>query len=151
VLRDLRVLHELAVLLEDLDAIADAVADIDHPVSCDLDAADVVELSRRRGVRIVWAWTRGARLLAVGAPAPFVGTLVRVEHDDAVMAAVSDVALVRGVVDRPPFRPVQRRLALGAFHLAWRADLQEELSALRELQDVRVGRTGWRPASSTAA
>ena len=41
-------------------------------------------------------------------------------------------------------RTVQRRLAVGAVHLARRADLQEELAVARELEDVRVGRAGRR-------
>ena len=57
-LRDEGFLHELAVLLEHLDAVVRAVADVDHAVLRDLDAGDVAELPRRRRVRIVGAGIR---------------------------------------------------------------------------------------------
>src|SRR5205823_6523428 len=116
---------------------------------------DVAELTGRRGVRIVRSAAGGRRLLAVRAPVTFVRAAVRVEHDDAVIAAVGDVDLVGRIVDSDRGGTIQRRLTVGSVHLARRADLQQELAVLRELQDVCVGwrsRAGWRgcAASSTA-
>src|SRR5258706_4438604 len=140
-LRDNAFLHELAVLLEHLDAIVLAIADVDHAVSRQVHAAHGVELPRRRAVRIVGWHVAVGRLLAVRAPAALVGARRRVEHDDAVVAeAVGDVDLVGPVVDVDAGRTVQAGLAVAAFRLAGLADLKLELSGLPELQDLRVGR-----------
>src|SRR5262249_61658269 len=58
-----------------------------------------------------------------------------------MVAAVGDVDLVRRGIDSDGRRPIQRRLAVGPFHLARLANLKKELSGARELQHVRIGGT----------
>ena len=56
-----------------------------------------------------------------------------------MVAAVGDVDLVRRGVKRHPRRTIERRLTVGAVHLARRADRHEVPAVVRELQDVSVG------------
>src|SRR4051812_44773277 len=84
VLGDDPFLHELAVLLEHLDAIVLPVADVDHAVLRDLDAAERAELLRGRSVGIVAAGIGVGWLLAVGAPAAFEGSGGGVKYRNAV-------------------------------------------------------------------
>ena len=95
-------------------------------------------------VRIVGAGRRAGGLFAVGEPVPLVRAAVGVEDDDAMVAAVGDEDLVGGGVVRDGRRTVQRGLAVGAVHLAGRADGEQIPAGARKLQDVRVGRPGRR-------
>ena len=128
VLRHDALLDERAVLPEHLNAVAAAIADVDLPVASDLDARDVAERLRRRIVRRIRGRRRACRLLAVCKPVALVGALVCIEDDDAAVAGVGDEHLVGGGVEGDRGRTVQRRLAVGAVHLARRADLQQELA-----------------------
>ncbi len=70
---------------------------------------------------------------------PLVGTGRRVEDDDAPVAeAVGDVDLIGRAVDGDGGRSIQAGLAVVPAGLSRLADLQEELSRARELEDVRV-------------
>ena len=105
VLRNLRFLHERAVLAEHLNAIVGAVAHIHQPVVGDLRAVHRAEHLGYRRRRIVRAGIGVVRLLAVRAPMPLVRAGVGVEHDHAAIAvAVGDVHFVGGD-DRLPLRP----------------------------------------------
>ena len=112
----------------------------------------VAELRRRRRIGVVRPEVGVVGLVAVGAPIPLEGAAVGVEHDDPlVQIAVGDVGLVLtrvhedlgdaaeagGVVavagERGHALGVGRPLArVGA------ADLQQELAALGELEQLRV-------------
>ena len=95
---------------------------------------------------------RGARgFLAVREPVTLVGAFVGIEDGDAAVAAVGDEHLVRRRVVRDRGRTIQRGLAVGAVHLAGRADRQQVPAVARELQDVRVGRGRWRRRRLPAA
>src|SRR4029079_15421673 len=87
-LRDERLLDELAVLLEYLDAVVLAIADVHGPVLRHLHAAHRAELPGRRRARIVRRRLGLARLLAVRAPAAFECAGRRIEDDDAAIAHV---------------------------------------------------------------
>ena len=115
-------LHELPVLLERHDAVVRAVARVDVAVLGEPHAADIRE-----------------RLRAAGGPVTLVGAGVRVEDDDALVAAVGDVPSLAASSTATGLRGVQRIVAFGAVHLARRANLQDELSLFRELDHVRVG------------
>src|SRR5205085_1323378 len=66
---DAVLLHELAFLGEDLDAIVRAVAGVDEAVVRDLGAVHrVAELARQRSGRIVRSEVEVRRRLAVGSP-----------------------------------------------------------------------------------
>src|SRR5581483_10327775 len=130
--RDGGFLHELAVLLEHLDAIVLAIADVHHAVPADLDARDDLEVA------------------AVALPGALERAAVRVEHRDAHVAVIGDVELVRALVDRHAERTVEVRLARRV-GLAGLPDLRHELAALVELHHLRVsgaGRSGRRAAAS---
>ena len=146
-----RFLDELAALVEHLDAVAGAIADIHHAVPGDLDAGHIAKRSRRRRGRIVGPGRRAGRLLAVREPVAFVRPAVGIEHDDAMVAAVGDEHLVRGRIVRHGRRTVERRLAVGAFHLAGRADGQQVSAVARKFQHVRVRRSGGRRRRRAAA
>jgi hypothetical protein len=110
-LGDEELLHEGAVLAEDLDAVVGSVADVHQAIFRNLDAVyGVGELLRRRPVRVV-GWLLGiARRLAIGAPMPFVSTSVGIEHDDAVIAvAVGDEHFVSGGIDLSVGRAAETR------------------------------------------
>ena len=138
-LRDDRFLDERAVFLEDLDAVARAIADVDRAVLRDRHAGHRAELLGRRRRRIVGGRVRVFRRRAVRAPVPFVRARGGIEHDDAAIAvAIGDVQLVGGRVELDVGGTVERRLAGAAVGRAGLADLLQELAVARELQNVRV-------------
>src|SRR5215510_8982107 len=138
-----RFLHEGAVLLEDLYAIAAAIADVDVAVARDLDAGHVAKRFRRRIVGCVRSRGGTGGLLSIREPMSFVCAGIGIEHDDPAIAGVSHEHLVRGGIDGNRRRPIQGRLAVGAVHLAGRSDLQEELTVPRELDHLRIARRRW--------
>ena len=142
---------EPAVLLEHLNPITRAIADVHHPVFCNVDAGHVAELPYRRSGRIVRAAAFRRRFLTVRAPVPFVRTGLRIEDDDPVIPTVGDEDLVRGRVHGDSSRPVQGRVAVRTLHLAGRTDLQQEFSILCELEHMRIGRTSWCGRTAAAA
>src|SRR4051795_4078661 len=138
--------HEGAVLLEHLDAVVDAVADIHKAVIGDLDAMHgIAELLRHRRFRIVGGLLVVVRRLAVSAPVPLVGAGGGVEHDDAAVAvAVGDVDFVGGVVDGGLGGLAELGGVVAAFGRRDAADLHHELAVGTEFHDdiVIVGITG---------
>ena len=94
-------LDELAFGREDLQAIADAIADVDEPIDGHVGAVHrVVELLRGFRGRVVRRQRRVIRLVAVRAPVALHLAGVGIEHRDAlVQIAVGDVGLVRFLVD----------------------------------------------------
>src|SRR6185437_13655703 len=67
-------LDEAAVLFEHLDAVVDAIADIDQAVIGDLHAMHgIAELLRNRGLGIIGGLLLVVRPVAIGAPVPLVG------------------------------------------------------------------------------
>ena len=140
VLGEERLLHELAVRLEHLQAVVGAVADIDEPVVRTLDAVHrVAELLRRRRLGIVGAEVGVVRLVAVGAPVALHLAGVGVEHRHALVAvAVRHVGLVGLRIDPDLGDAAEILLIVAAGVLAGVADLQQELAVLGELQDVGV-------------
>src|SRR5262249_33517761 len=93
---------EAAVLVKDLQAVVDAVADEDEPVLVDADAVHgVAELLRRRLCRIVRRGLRVARLVAVGPPVALVGAGLGIDPRHAAVAgAVGREPFLGGDVDR---------------------------------------------------
>src|SRR3954463_9843367 len=139
-LRDPRLLHELAFRREHLDAIVDAVADVDEAVVRHLGAVHRrAELLRRRRLGVVATEIRVVRLVAVGAPKALELAAVGIEHDDAFVAvAVRDVGLVLLLVDED-LRDLAEVLGAVAVHRhALLADHHQELAVLRELQHHAV-------------
>src|SRR6266550_3260326 len=136
-------LDEGAVRLEYLDAIVHTVADVEQAIVRELGAVHrVAELLVDRRVRIVKAHVRVVRLVPVGAPMPLVLPRVGVKHDDAFVAIpVGDVQFIRLRIDEHFRRPFQVFSIVAAFALERMADLHQEFSVLRELQDliVRIG------------
>ena len=130
-------LHEGAVLPEHLDAVVDAVADIDQPVIGELHAMHGIgELLRGRRLGIVGRLLVVVRRLAVGAPVPLVGAGGGVEHDDAAVAvAVGDVDFVGVLVDRGLGGLAELRGVVGALARRDLADLHHELAVGGEFQD----------------
>ena len=132
-----------------------AIADVDHAVLRDLDAADACGTASTGAafgsygpIGVVVGFSPYAPQLRLKAP------VVASKTDDAAVAeAVGDVDLVGGVVDARRRRAVEAGLAVAAFGLAGLADLRQELAVLVELQDLRVGgrrRSGRRRTASTA-
>src|SRR3954463_9148218 len=148
VLRNNAFLHELAVFLEDLDAVAGAVADVDHVVLRDVDTGHVAELASGRGVRIVGARV-GTGLLAVRAPGALELPALAVEHRDPAVAGVGDEHFIRCRIDSHRGRLVQVIVACGLSRVA---DLEEELTGLGEFDDLTVSGScrGGRGAAASA-
>src|SRR5208282_4595672 len=95
-----KLLHKLALLAEDLNAVVRPVANVDETVLRDVDAVDGTS-------KLLIGWGRGrvgtgvgiGGLVSVGAPHALEGAGFGIEHDDALIAvAVGDVDLVRGFV-----------------------------------------------------
>ena len=130
-------LDEAAVLAEHLDAVVDAVADIDQPVIGDLDAMHgIAELLRHRRLGIVGRLLVVVGRVAIGAPVPLVGAGGGVEHDDAVVAvAVGDVDLVGLLVDRGFGGLAELRGVVAALARRDLADLHHEFAVEGEFQD----------------
>src|SRR5215472_1621282 len=130
-------LHEGAVLLEDLDTVLRAVADIDLAVIGNLDTMHgVPELLLRRPLRIIGRLLVVVRDVAIGTPMPLVGTGRRVEHDDAAIAiAVGDVDFVGLLVDRRLRGLAKLGRVVGALARRDLADLRHVFAVERELQD----------------
>ncbi len=142
--------------LKHLQPIVHAVAHIQQSVLRQIGAVHrVAELLGGRSVGIVWAEVGVVRLAAVRAPVPLHRAGAGVEHCHArVEIAVRDVGLVGLRIDRDLRHAAEARLVVAvaaerrlgsgsrARNLAGvrLADLQQELSILRELQDVGVAR-----------
>ena len=143
-------LDESAILLENLNAIVHAVANVEQAVVGKLRAVyRVAELLGGGSVRIVRAEVGVVGLVAVSSPVAFVLAGVGVEDDDAMIAvAVRDVQLVRGRIDKGLGRPAQVLDVVAALAVERLADLHQELAVLRKLQDLVVGiRRGGRGGS----
>src|SRR5436305_14062992 len=93
-------LDEGAVLLEHLDPVLGAIADINQAVIGELHAMHgIAELLLRRRLGIVRRLLAIIRRIAVGAPMPLIGAGRRVvDNDAAVAVAVGDVDLVGRLV-----------------------------------------------------
>ncbi len=96
VLFDEDFLDEGPVRLEHLNAIVDAIANIQQIVVRQLGAMHrIAELLRGRRVGIVGARVGVVGLVAVGAPMPLVLAGIGVEHDHAMIpVAVGDIQLI---------------------------------------------------------
>jgi hypothetical protein len=129
-----------AVLLEDLDAVVAAIADIDLAVPGHPDAVHGVrELLRQLLIALVDRHLHVCGRLAIGAPMALVGAGRRVEHDHAVIAVtVGDIELVGCRVDDHVSRAAETGGVVAAGQLACAADLLRELAVARELQDLAV-------------
>src|SRR5262249_33376071 len=128
--RDYELLHERAVLPEELDAVVRALAHVAQRVRG--QARGVDRVAKRLHARIAWR-------PAVGAPVPLVGAGLRVEDDHAVvLVAGGDEHLVRRRIDVHVRGPAEVRGVTVAAGLIRFADLQEELSLTRELEDLVV-------------
>src|SRR3984957_5352963 len=129
--------HEAAVLPENLDAIIDAVADIDEPVIGDLHAMHgIAELRRHRRLRIIRRLPVVVWRVAIGAPRRLVGARRGVEHDDAAIAiAVGDIDFVRIPVDGSLGRLAELRGVVAALARGDLADLHHEFAVEGEFQN----------------
>ena len=135
-----RLLHELAVRLEDLQPVVGAVAHVDEPVVRALDAVHrVAELLRGRRRGIVRAEVGVVRLVAVGAPVALHLAGVGVEHGDALVEiAVRDIGFVGFRIDPDLGDAAEILQVVAAAVLAEVADLHQELAVLGEFEDVGV-------------
>src|SRR6185503_9248144 len=80
-------LNEGSIFPEHLDAVVDAVADIDQPVIGELHAVHGIgELLRGRRLGVVGRLLVIVRRVAVSAPVPLVGASGGIKHDDAAIA-----------------------------------------------------------------
>src|SRR6267378_5949804 len=133
-------LHELAVRLEYLHAVALAVAHVDEAVVRALDAMHrVAELLGRRRFRVVVAHGSVARLVAVCAPVALHLAGIGVDHGDAfVEIAVGDVGFVGLGIDPDLGHPAEVLEVVAARVLAVAAQLHQELPLLGELEDLGV-------------
>src|SRR5207248_5530108 len=95
-------LDEGAVLLEHLDAVLGAIADIDEAVIGDFHAVHgIAELLLRRRLGIIRRLLVIIGRIAVGAPVPLIGARRSVVDNNAAIAvAVGDVEFVDRLVDR---------------------------------------------------
>ena len=128
---------ESAIRFEDLYAVVHAIADVQQVVVRELRAVHrIAELLRRRRIRIVPAVIDVVRLVPVSAPVAFVLAGLRVEHDHAMVAvAVGDIQFIGLGIDKSLGGQPQILEVVAAFALARLADLHQEFSVLRELQD----------------
>src|SRR5258706_1348807 len=133
-------LHELAVRLEYLHAVALAVAHVDETVVRALDAMHrVAELLGRRRRRVVVAHGSVVRLVAVRAPVALHLAGIGVDHGDALVEiAVGDVGFVGLGIDPDLGHPPEVLEVVAAGVLAIAAQLHQELSLFGELQDLGV-------------
>src|SRR3954447_17071697 len=133
-------LDEGAVFPEHLDAVVDAVADIDQSVIGDLHAMHGIgELLRHRRVRIVSRLLVVVRRLAVGAPVSLVSAGCCVEHDDPPVAvSVRDVNFVGVLVDRGFGGLAELGGIVAALARPDLADLHHEFAVEREFQNSVV-------------
>ena len=131
---------ERAVLLEDLDAVVHAVADINQAVIGELDAMHgISELLRNRRLGIVRRLLVVVRRLAIGAPVSLVRAGPGVEHDDAAVAVtVGDIDLVGLLVDGHFGGPPQLRGVVASLARPILPDLHHEFSVEREFHDFAV-------------
>src|SRR4030088_1730782 len=130
-------LHKGAVLLEHLDPIVDAVADVNQAVIGDLHAMHgVCDLLRHRRRGIVRRLLVVVRRLAVGAPMPLVGAGGGIEHDDAAVAvAIGDIDFV-GVLVYSGFSGLaELRGVVAALARRDLADLHHEFAVDGEFQN----------------
>src|SRR5712692_5330212 len=133
-------LHELAVRLEYLHAVALAVAHVDQAVVRALDAMHrVAELLGGRRFRVVVAQGSVARLVAVRAPVALHLAGIGVDHGDAfVEVAVGDVGFVGLGIHPDLGHPPEVLEVVAAGVLAIAAQLHQELPLFGELQDLGV-------------
>src|SRR5438093_578611 len=130
-------LNEGSIFPEHLDAVVDAIADIEQPVVGEFYAMHGIgELLRGRSVGVIGRLLFVARRLAVGAPVPLVGAGGRIEHDDATIAvAVGDEDFVGVLVDRGLGGLAELRGIARAVARRDLADLHYELAVAGEFQD----------------
>ena len=117
--------RNLPCVVEDLDAIAAPVGDVDLPVLRSGQAVHGGELLRQRAAdhRLRVELLRVVRLLAVGAPVPQVLAGRAVEDDDAAVAiAVGDEDLVGLRIDPDAGRTAEQRRVVAAGVLVVLAD-----------------------------
>src|SRR5579864_9216754 len=138
---EVRLLHERAVRLEDLDAIVLPVADVDKAVVRQLRAVhrspELLNVRRRRIVLAEWPVVG---LLAVAAPIALDRTRVAVDDRDApVPVPVADVALVGLRIHEDLRRRAEILGVVAALALAAMPELGDELAVLRELEKLRIG------------
>src|SRR5713101_8344726 len=133
-------LHELAVRLEYLHAVALAVAHVDETVVRALDAMHrVAELLSGRRLRVVVAHGSVVRLVAVRAPVALHLAGIGVDHGHAfVEVAVGDIGFVGLGIDPDLGHPSEVLQVVAAGVLAIAAQLHQELPLLGELQDLSV-------------
>src|SRR6185436_4874856 len=131
--------QEHAVDGERLNPVVGAVRDVDDAVVRDRHAVGRVELLGGLAGGLAPVRRLVVRLLAVGTPVALVRAGVGVENDDATIAvAVGDEDFVRLRVHGDGGRPAQVFGAVAVDGDAALADLQQELSVARELQDLAV-------------
>src|SRR5438445_8622944 len=130
-------LNEGSIFPEYLDAVVDAIADIEQPVVGEFYAMHGVgELLRGRSIGIVGRLLVITGRLAVGTPVPLVGAGRRIEHDDAAIAvAVGNEDFVGVLVDRGLGGLAELRGVTGALARRDLADLHHELAVGGEFQD----------------
>src|SRR5712692_5642268 len=135
-------LHELAVRLEYLHAVALAVAHVDQAVVRALDAMHrVAELLGGRRFRVVVPHGSVVRLVAVRTPVALHLSGIGVDHGDAfVEITVGDVGFVGLGIDPDLGHPPEVHEVVAAAVLSIVAELHQEFSVLGELQDLGVFR-----------
>src|SRR3954453_6888564 len=131
---------EAAVLAENLQAIVDAVADMDETILVDANAMHrIAELLRWRAGRIVGRRLLIAWLVAIGAPVALVGASLGVKHHHAaVRVAVGGEHFLRHDVDGNVCRRAKPLRRIAVVSLPLFPDLQDKLAIHRELEQLPV-------------
>ena len=133
-------LNERAIGVEHLDAIIHAIANIQKIVVREHGAVDgIAELLRGRAAWIVGTEVCIAGLIAVSSPVALVFAGLGIEDDDAVIAvAIGDIELIGLRIDESLRGQPDIIDVVAAFAVTGLADLQQEFSVLRELEDLVV-------------
>jgi len=140
-----KLLHKLALLGEDLNTVIHAVANVNKPISRDMDAMNgIAELLVRWRGWIVSAGIGIIRGIAVGAPQALECALVRVVDDDSLVhVTVGDINLMGLGIHFDAGGPPENVGAQAVGRIGGRmANLHEEMPVIFEFQQMTIGRVG---------
>src|SRR5437763_984223 len=116
-----------------------AAGDIDQVIVRDADTMHRIELLRTGAFVEAGAWGAIVGLIPVSSPHTLEGSRIGIEDDHAPIAiTIRNEDLIGFGIDDNTGRPIQVFGVAAATSLSFMADLQQEFSGFRELQDVGV-------------